>query len=176
MRAAGANGNGRLPAEYVAEYVELVTPATRWSPTARRWAPSGTTVPCSVWCQDAKRRPVPTESLPPGRTLPPTSLTASAYAALERLTGTGAISDYRPTHVDLCAAIVVRDDEGVASLFINTHSRCEHDHLALQANRVLTNFYEDGPDEGWNHDDTNKLWFTWMITRTARDRLASQPA
>ncbi len=99
MRAAGANGNGRLPAEYVAEYVELVTPATRWSPTARRWAPSGTTVPCSVWCQDAKRRPVPTESLPPGRTLPPTSLTASAYAALERLTGTGAISDYRPTHV-----------------------------------------------------------------------------
>jgi hypothetical protein len=76
-------------------------------------------------------------------------------------------------HIDLCAVIVVRDGDGLASLFINVHSRCKHDQLACQANGVLTNFHEQGPDDGWNHDDTNEVWFTGMVTRTAHDRLAS---
>lgn len=75
-----------------------------------------------------------------------------------------------PPNLELCAVIVVNDRNDEASLFINSHARCEHDYLAEQAGGVLENFRVQGPDNGWMHDEPLGLWVTGMLTREARDQ------
>lgn len=77
-----------------------------------------------------------------------------------------------PSGVDACAVIVVRDDER-ALIFVNGHARCEHRHLYGAVKRVLRDFRNDGPDEGWGplmEEGLQVGWRTLVLTPLAATR------
>ncbi len=50
---------------------------------------------------------------------------------------------------EACAVLRLESD-GIEFIYVNSHSRCQHERLFIAAHGILDNFIVEGPDDRWN--------------------------
>lgn len=80
------------------------------------------------------------------------------------------ISAEEPNRFNCCAVLIVPRWPGRPKLFIDDRSRCDHLHLADDANELFLAAREGRTDDGWNRL-ADGSYMTWILPRAAGRRL-----